>query len=177
MGETDAKWLVAHPPKNGSKEVGIVSLQPGEYAVLDREVSAFKKAVTAAGYQVVATGVSDNSLADTRTLVTNMLTAHPNLGAIFSSQSVLGGGVTEGLMNHPNVEQLTVDGVLTDIPKILNGTIGIEAAQDPIGQGSLPVQYMAMVLEGKRVPKVSLLPTEGVTKENAAAYRAVGGMP
>jgi ribose transport system substrate-binding protein len=176
LGVEDAKWLIAHPPANGSKQVGIVTQPPGEYASTDARVRGFTQTITAAGYQVVATAVTNLSLDTTRTEVTNMVTAHPDLGAIFSGNGPMGDGTEQALKGNHRIVQLTLDGFLNDIPSIGNGTISADAAQDPYAEGRTAVHYMAEVLQGKKVPSLTYTPSEVVTKENAKAYLANGGM-
>jgi ribose transport system substrate-binding protein len=174
LGVLDGKWLIAHPP--ASKEVGIVSLQPGQYQSNDDRVNGFTKTVEAAGYHVVATVVTDNSLDKTRTQVANMLTAHPNLGAVFSANSPMAQGTIQALKTHHNVLHLTVDGSLSDVPAILNGSISADAAQDPYAMGKLAVQYMAKLIQGQHVTANTYTPAKIVDKTNAEAYKAAGGL-
>jgi ribose transport system substrate-binding protein len=174
LGVEDGKWLIAHPP--ASKEVGIVSLQPGQYQSNDDRVKGFTQTVEAAGYHVVATVVTDNSLDKTRTEVANMITAHPNLGAVFSANSPMAQGTIQALHGHPQIEHLTVDGNLSDIPAILNGSISADAAQDPYAQGQLAVQYMVKVIQGQSVPAKTYTPYKVVDKTNAAAFQSSGGL-
>jgi ribose transport system substrate-binding protein len=174
LGVEDGKWLIAHPPS--SKEVGVVTLQPGEYQSNDDRVKGFTQTVQAAGYRLVATVVTDNSLAKTRTEVTNMITAHPNLGAVFSANSPMAQGTKQALLSNHRIMQLTLDGALTDVPSILDGTISADAAQDPYAQGTLAVQYIARAIQGQQVPSKTYTPLQVVDKTNAQAYLQAGGL-
>jgi ribose transport system substrate-binding protein len=176
LGVEDARWLLAHAPANGSKQVGIVTQPPGEYASTDARVRGFTQTATAAGYQVVATAVTNLSLDTTRTEVTNMITAHPDLGAIFSANGAMGDGTEQALKNNHRIMQLTLDGFLNDIPSVINGTISADAAQDPYAEGKMAVNYMTEVIQGKKVPPLTYTPSEVVTKENAQVYLSAGGM-
>jgi ABC-type sugar transport system substrate-binding protein len=174
LGVLDGKWLIAHPP--ASKEVGVVTLQPGQYQSNDARVKGFTETVEAAGYRVAATAVTDLSLDKTRTEVANMLTAHPNLGAVFSANSPMAQGTMQALKGQPGIVHLTVDGALTDIPSILNGSITADAAQDPYAQGVLAVRYMAQAIQGQTVPAQTYTPAQIVDKTSAEAYQAAGGL-
>jgi ribose transport system substrate-binding protein len=174
LGVEDGQWLIAHPPS--SKEVGVVTLPPGEYASNDARVQGFTKTVQDGGFQVVAVAVTDLSLATTRTEVTNMLTAHPNISAIFSANSLMGKGTAQALLNNHHVKQLTLDGDLSDIPSILNGTLSADAAQDPYAMGSLAVRYASKAIQGQKVPESTYTPSVVVDMTNAAQYMADGGM-
>lgn len=174
LGVEDGKWLIAHPP--ASKQVGVVTQPPGEYASTDARVKGFTQTVTAAGYQVVATAITNLSLDTTRTEVTNMLTAHPQLGAIFSANGAMGEGTQQALKNNHRIVQLSLDGFLNDIPSVANGTVSADAAQDPYAEGAIAVRYMTAVLQGKKVPQLTYTPSQVVTRQNADAYLAKGGL-
>lgn len=174
LGELAGQWLIAHP--SPSKEVGVVTLPPGQYTSNDDRVKGFTDTVQAAGYQVVASVTTDLSLDSTRRGVTNMATAHPNLGAIFSANSQIGQGTAQALKDNHQVVQLTADGSLTDVPSILNGTISADAAQDPYGMGRTAVEYMVKVIQGQQVPPTTYTRAEIVDKTNAQAYLQAGGL-
>lgn len=174
LGELAGKWLIAHPPK--SKEVGVVALPPGQYTSNDERVKGFTKTVEAAGYQVVASVTTDLSLDGTRKEVTNMVTAHPNLGATFSANSQIQQGTGQALRANRQIVQLTADGSLNDVPSILDGTISADAAQDPYGMGKTAVEYMVKVIQGQQVPRTTYTRAEIVDKTNAQAYLQAGGL-
>ena len=175
LGQLDAKWLIAHPPAGGSKQVGIVTQPPGEYASTDARVRGFTQTVAAAGYQVVATAITNLSLDTTRTEVTNMVTAHPGLGAVFSANGPMGDGTEQALKNNHHIIQLTLDGLPNDIRSILSGTIGADAVSDAYAEGELAVQYMAAVLQGHKVSASAHVPSELVDSSNARGYLASAG--
>lgn len=176
LGVQAGKYLIAHPPANRSKEVAIVSQQPGEFHSNDLRVSGFTKTVEAAGYTVVQTVVSTNDLDQTRTGVTNMLTAHPGVGAVFAANGPLGDGAAEALRANHSVILLTTDGNLSDIPMVENGTFAADVAQDPYNGGKTAVEYMLKVLQGQTVPTQYLEPYLVVSRANARSYVSAGGM-
>lgn len=173
LGEEDARWLIAHPP--ASKQVGIVTQPPGEYVSTDQRVQGFTKTITAAGYQIVATATTNLSVDTTRTAVTNMVTAHPQLGAIFSANGPIGDGTQQALVSHPGITQLTLDGQPNDVHSILNGTIGADAVSDVKTEGQLAVTYAAAAVQGHAVPATAYVPSEVIDKANAQQYLAASG--
>jgi ribose transport system substrate-binding protein len=175
MGAADAKYLIGHPPKNGSKQVIVVSQQPGLFNSNDERVAGFEQAIKAAGYQVVQTVLSTNDLTQTRTAVTNALTAHPNVGTIFSANGPMGDGTKEALRSNHTIEQLTLDGDATDIPGVLNGTVAADTAQSPYEDGFMGAKLMIKALGGQRVPSLVHTPIQVVDKTNAQAYLNAGG--
>lgn len=171
LGVLDAKWLIAHPPS--SKDVGIVTQPPGEFTSTDARVAGFDQTISAAGFNVVATAITNLSLDTTRTEVTNMLTAHPSIGAIFAANGPMGDGALQALHGHSNIDLLTLDTSLTEIPNILNGSIGADAAVNAYKEGELAVTTMVRALQGKHVPASSYASSVLVDKTNAAAWAAV----
>ncbi len=170
LGQKAAEWLIDHPPANGSKEVAIVSQQPGQFISNDQRVEGFKKTIESAGYKVVATVVTTNDLEETRGKVTNALTAHSKLGAIFSANGPMGNGTQQALKRNKRVVQLTTDGNLTDIPSVVDGTVAVNVAQAPYLGGMLAVESMVKVIEGQKVPKVQMSPSKAIDKTNAQEY-------
>lgn len=175
MGVEDGKYLIAHPPANHSKQVGIVTQPPGEYASTDARVRGFETTVKAAGYKVVSTVITNLELTQTRDEVTNMLTAHPNIGAIFAANGPMGDGTLEALPGHPQVELLTLDGDTLGIQGLQKGTVAVDTVQDPFGEASMAVQYMSKVLLGQTVPKTVYTPSEVLSKANVASFITAGG--
>lgn len=168
LGQEDAEWLIAHPPS--SKQIGIVTQPPGEYVSTDDRVRGFTQAITAAGYQVVATAVTNLSLDTTRTEVTNMVTAHPKLGAVFSANGPMGDGTEQALKKNHRIAQLTLDGLPNDVRSILNGTISADAVSDGYAEGELAVRNMAAVLQGHHIPATTYVPSTLIDNANANAY-------
>jgi ABC-type sugar transport system substrate-binding protein len=175
LGQDVGKWLVAHPP--ASKEVGIVTLPPGQVSSNDDRVKGFKDAVEAAGFKVVATVPTDLSLDKTRTQVTNMLTAHPKLGAVFSANDQMGYGTAQAVKNakDKDVLQLTIDGALDAVKRIPDG-LAVNAAQDPFFAGKQSVLAMAKILAGEKVAGVTYEPSRLIDETNVKEYIAAGGL-
>jgi ribose transport system substrate-binding protein len=173
LGAQTAEWLIRHPPL--SKEVGVVSLPPGATASTDERVKGFTKTIEAAGYRVVASVSTDLTLAKTRTQVTNMLTAHPKLSAIFSSGDQMGYGTAQAVKNNPGIKQLTIDGALDAVKRIPRG-LSADVAQHPFWLGEQSVLYMAKVLQGQTVPQFIPEPTKVIDESNVKAYLEAGGL-
>lgn len=174
LGADDAKWLIAHPP--ASKEVGVVTQPPGEYVSTDDRVKGFTQTITAAGFHVVATATTTLSADSTRTAVTNMVTAHPGIGAIFSANGPIGDGTAQALKNNSSIIQLTLDGQPNDVKSIASGTISADAVSNAYKEGELTVQYIAAAIQGHTVPSSALVPSAVIDKSNAQQYLSAGGL-
>lgn len=172
LGVSIGRWLIDHPPS--SKEIGIVTLQPGQYKPNDDRVKGFTETVEAAGYRVVATVVTDLSLDKTRTQVTNMLSAHPNIGTIMSANDQMGDGTAQAVKD-PNITQLSIDGSISSVKRILKGGLAADASEAPTFLTEQAVLNMVKLLQGDKIPKLIIEPSEIVDKTNAADYIARGG--
>jgi ABC-type sugar transport system substrate-binding protein len=175
LGANLGTWLSDHAP--ASTEVGIVSFPPGQDTSMDDRVKGFTDTVEAAGFKVVATVPTDLSLDKTRTQVTNMLTAHPGLGAIFSAADQLGYGTAQAVAHSggQRVLQLTIDGALDAVKRIPEG-LAADAAQHPYFAGKQSVLTMVKALQGQSVPAFIPEPTKLIDETNADAYIAAGGL-
>jgi ribose transport system substrate-binding protein len=173
LGVSLGQWLVAHPP--ASKEVGIVTLQPGQYASTDARVKGFEDAIKSAGFTVDAVVPTDFSLDKTRTAVTNLMTAHPNLGTIMSSNDQMGTGTAQAV-GTAKIVQLTIDGSLDAVKRIAKGGLTADATQFPFDEARLAIVNMAKLLSGETVPAQIYTKSIVVDASNADAYIAAGGM-
>jgi ribose transport system substrate-binding protein len=175
MGAAAAEYLIDHPAPGGSKKVIVVSQQPGLFNSNDERVEGFKETVEAAGYEVVQTVVTSNDVTQTRTGVTNAVTAHPDVEAVFSANGPMGNGTEQALLKQPNIIQLTMDGNATDIPSILKGKVTANVAQSPYEDAKVAAELMVKALEGETVPKFVATPIKVIDKSNAQAYLDAGG--
>jgi ABC-type sugar transport system substrate-binding protein len=164
LGALVGQWLAEHSAS--SKDVGVVTQAPGEFTSTDNRVKGFTNAAGAAGYRVVATTVTDLSLDKTRTGVTNMLTAHPNIGAIFSANGPMGQGTAQALKGNERVKQLTLDFDSTDIAPLLNGNLAAVGDQHPYDEGLFSVRAMGKLLRGEQIQPEIFTPLSVVDKTN-----------
>lgn len=176
LGRETAKWLIANPPANGSKEVAVVTQKPGQFAANDKRVKAFKDTVAAAGFKVVSTVVTSNDLDQTRSLVTNTLTAHPKLGAIFSANGPMGQGTSQALKRNRGVVHVTLDGNVSEVKNILSGTASANTAFSSYELGQLVVQFAAKAVRGEAVPKTAEASLKVIDAKNADEYIKSGGL-
>jgi ABC-type sugar transport system substrate-binding protein len=173
LGVSLGKWLIGHPP--ASKEVGIVTLQPGQYASTDARVKGFVDTIEPAGFTVVATVSTDLTLDKTRTEVTNMLTAHPTLGVIMSANDQMGNATAQAVRSR-KIVQLTIDGSVDSVKRITTGGLNADATQHPYDEARLAVVNMAKVLNGETIPPLIYTKSIVVDASDAKAYVAGGGM-
>ncbi len=169
-----ADWLLAHPP--ASKLIGLVSGLPGQFASDDARLAGFRSTVQGHGYKTVEV-TTNGDIQATRTAVTNMLTANPQMSAIFSDTGFFGDGVVQAMIgsHRMNIEHITMDGNLPDVRLIPNKGVTMDLAQDPYVEATEAVANMVKVLSGQKVPSLVLLPTLAVDSSNVKAFMAAGG--
>jgi ribose transport system substrate-binding protein len=174
-GVNAAKWLLKHPPK--SKEVGIVGFPPGQFNSNDSRNKGFRAGLAGSGYKVVATVTTSGDIQKTRDAVTNMLTAHPNIGAILSLTDFHGDGTTQAMISDHRLDitHLTIDGNMEAVKKIPNKGVTADTAQNPYMEGYLAVMNMVKLLQGKTVAVHVYIPTKVIDAANAGKYIAAGG--
>ena len=174
MGAAAAEYLVEHPAPGGSRKVIVVSQQPGLFNSNDERVAGFKETVEAAGYEVAQTVVSSNDVTQTRTGVTNAVTAHPDVEAVFSANGPMGNGTEQALLDKPKVIQLTMDGNAADVPSIVEGKVAANVAQSPYQDAKVAAELMVKALEGGSVPELVHTSIKVIDKSNAQAYLDAG---
>jgi ribose transport system substrate-binding protein len=151
LGAIVGKWMVQHPP--ATKEVGIVTQPKGQFASTDARIAGFEEAVKNAGYTVAAEVTTDMSLDKTRSQVTNMLTAHPKISAIFSGNGPMGQGTMQALASRKDIEQLTLDFDTTNVEPLKSGVLSAVGNQNPVEQGKLAVETLVKLVQGQKVEK------------------------
>ncbi len=104
----------------------------------------------------------------------NVLTAHPNLKAIFaeSDAMALGAGKAAKKAGKTGMFFVGIDGFPTMWPAIKAGTVTATAAQLPYPMGKMAVQDVAMIVKGKSadIPALQYQDTTQVNKGNLDKY-------
>jgi ribose transport system substrate-binding protein len=174
-GAQAASWVVdqANAGKLPSKEVAILASPPGVTSVDDR-VRGFEDAVKAAGLDIV-TKTADGCLepAKARATMADILTAHPNLGAVFTVCDLIATGAAQALKaaGKLDIGLVSIDASEAGIKSIINdGGIDAEIAQHGFEMSRLAVATLAKALEGEKPPKFIDSGTTLVTKQNAEKF-------
>jgi ribose transport system substrate-binding protein len=104
----------------------------------------------------------------------DVLTAHPQLGGVFSATDDYGLGVAQALVKAKKlgVANVSIDGDPHAVQDIIDGNgMNAEIAQDFKQMGYRAVKTLADAIDGKPVPKEIILATPLITKANAQQYR------
>jgi ribose transport system substrate-binding protein len=160
-GALAAKWLIDRfdSGKLVSNEIAILKGPPGTTSTDDR-VTGFKEALAGSKLKVVSTLVPGTGCGDTAKAVStsaDLLSAHPNLGGIFTVCDLIGTGTAKALVKagRTDVLQVSVGNSADDVKLIKEGNKGFDAmvAQDFGKVGETSIQTLAAILQGKQVSK------------------------
>jgi ABC-type sugar transport system substrate-binding protein len=175
MGKLAAEWLAKNVDK-GTK-VGTVSAPPSQSVDLAR-VKGFVAAAKAAGLVIAQSVTTAANLDGARKVAANMLTAHPDLRAVFSADGVLGPGVVKAVdaAGKQNLVYVQVDAFKSVAPQILKGTVGAMIGQNAYQYGFQAIEALAKLDEGESVPDTNVIPGKVIDKSNAQEFIDAGGL-
>jgi ribose transport system substrate-binding protein len=157
-GKVAADWMLAQLKAGAmpSNQVGILRSPPGISSIDDR-TAGFKAALAGSELKVVSElAPACNDSADARSAMADMLTAHPNLGGVFSACDVIATGAARVLLAKGSILQ--------------HKGIDAEVAQHLLKVGQASVATLAEALQGKTVPPSVDTGTDLVTEDNARSY-------
>jgi ABC-type sugar transport system substrate-binding protein len=176
-GKVAADWMIQQA-KDGelrSNEIGVLASAPGISSTDDR-LRGFLDGLKGSNLKVVAKLAPQcNDSADSRSAMADMLSAHPNLGGVFSVCDVIALGAARAIQAQAKgaVKQISIDASKQGVDRILaHGGIDAEVAQHLLAAGEQSVETLGKALDGEPVPKVVDTGTDLVTEENAKSYLA-----
>jgi len=153
---------------NGKGKVAMVMVQPGAASTMERE-RGFRDTLQRdfPGVQIVDARYGMADFAKSLAVAENMLTAHPELDAMFASNESSTVGATQALKaRRSKVRLVGFDSSPTLIEDLLAGTIDSLVVQDPFRMGYESVHNAVKKLRGESVQKMNNLPPLVVTREN-----------
>lgn len=174
-GERDGKFLVSEyrQHKLPSNQVAVFSAPPGTSSQ-DERVDGFKAAIKGSPLKIVDTvQTADSTTGTSLTNMADVLTAHPDLGAVFSTANFYSSGVADELVraHKLNIINVSVGPDTLSLQQIIGHkgfTAEVEQSYEPTGE--LAVTTLADSLAGKQVPKTIYVPSTFVTAGNARSY-------
>ena len=152
----------------GKGKVAIVAVQPGSASTMLRE-QGFEDSVKKnyPGIQIVDKRYGMADFAKSLAVTENMLTAHPDLDALFASNESSAMGASQALKGRKgNVKLVGFDSSPTLLEGLQSGLIDSLVVQDPFRMGYDSVQAAVKKLQGGTPEKIQNLPPLVVTKEN-----------
>jgi ribose transport system substrate-binding protein len=148
---------------------GIVTQSTGQ-----ARANGGKTGLTGCGLNLVAEQPGDWDKAKGQAAMENILTAHPNLKAVFASNDNMALGAIEALKGAGMLGQVMVVGFDANpdaAASILAGEMNASVAQNPYNMGALGVENALKLAKGETIPELIDTGTVLVTKDNAADYK------
>src|SRR5262249_52476746 len=131
-------------------------------------------ALTACGMTIVASQPADWDIGRAQTVMENIITAHPNLKAVFAANDNMALGAVQALKLANMLSKVTVVGFDANpngVASVLAGEMQATIAQNPRQIGALGVEHALDAKKGKKMPPEIDTDTVLVTKANAASYQ------
>lgn len=176
IGETAADYIAKQLPDGG--KVAMVEGDPGSSNALNRG-KGFKAGLAKnADLDLVASQTAKWDTNQAQTIANAMLTAHPDIKAIYSQNDGMGLGVqaaiaAKGLTG--KVLLVGTDGIPQAKKEIAAGNYTATVSERPTTEGATGVKVALWLLDGKKVPGWVDVPAFVVDKANVAQYQT--GMP
>jgi ribose transport system substrate-binding protein len=133
-----------------------------------------RRALEACGMNIVAEQTAEWDNAKGQAVTENIITAHPNIKAIFASNDNMAMGAIEALKSANMLDKVMVvgfDGNPEAAEAILRGEMAISVAQRPYQMGAIGVESLHKLINGETLPPVVDTGAEIVSKENAESYK------
>ncbi|MDX2141447.1 MAG: substrate-binding domain-containing protein [Chloroflexota bacterium] len=165
-GRAAGNWVIANV--EAGSEVAVIEGAPGTSSSIDR-VAGFTNAVSAAGYNVVASQTANWDRAEAFNVASNILQGNPNIRAIFAANDGMGLGAVEaveaaGLSGQ--VVVLSVDAIPEAIAAVADGRLAGTVAQYPDEMAYLSIEALIKVIEGRPVAPFIESPVVLITTAN-----------
>jgi ribose transport system substrate-binding protein len=175
-GQVAADWMIEQYDADQlrSNEVAILGSTPGISSTDDR-VAGFEKGLEGSDLKVVSKlEPACDDATKSRAAMADVLTAHPNLGGVFSVCDTIALGAARAILaDGGEVKQIAVDASKQGVEAMVAGKgIDAEIAQHFFDAGVKSVETLVKALNGQKVPALVDTGVELVTKENAEEYLA-----
>jgi ribose transport system substrate-binding protein len=153
---------------DGKGKVAIVAVQPGGASTIARE-AGFEEKIRKdyPGIQIVDKRFGMADFAKSMAITENMLTAHPDLAALFASNESSTVGAMQALKARGSKTKLVgIDWSPNLLEELRGGLIDSLVIQNPFEIGYQAVVAAANVIQGKQVQKVNHLPPRLIRKDD-----------
>ncbi len=147
---------------------GIITQSTGQ-----QRAEGSKAGFEACGLNVVAEQPANWDRAEGQTVMENILTANPNLAAVFASNDNMALGAAEALKSAGVLDDVVLVGFDANpdaAASILAGEMSATVAQNPYNMGAFGVENAIKALMGEEIDEVIDTGTVLVTAENAADF-------
>ena len=158
----------------GTGKVALISGVPGNQSQDDRAEGFVTALAKVPGVQLAARQPANSERSLGMTVMENILTAHPDLRAVFATNDQMALGAVEALDARGLRGKVVVvgfDATAEAVQAIQEGRMSASVAQRPFEMGRQSVEAALAILDGRSVAPRIDTGTELVTQANAAKYR------
>jgi ABC-type sugar transport system substrate-binding protein len=153
---------------NGQGSAALITGVMSQQTHIDR-IGGAKDALAACGVQVVAEQAANSDRALGQTVMENILTANPDVKAVFASNDLMALGAMEAIKSAGKKGIIVVgfDANPDAVASIKAGEMSASVAQSPYNMGALGVENALKAVRGEKIEPVIDTGTELITKDNA----------
>jgi ribose transport system substrate-binding protein len=157
-------------------DVALITSLPG-VASLDQRAKGFKEelATKYPGLKLVADKVADGMATTGLNIMTDLITANPNLRGVFASALLMGQGAGQAIAENKAADKIKLVAFDSDdklVGFLKDGTIAALVVQDPYRMGYEGVKSALAASKGEKVEAKLDTGVNIVTKENIASPRS-----
>jgi len=157
-------------------DVALITSLPG-VGSLDQRAKGFKEQLAAKypGLKLVADKVADGQATTGLNIMTDLITANPNLRGVFASNLIMAQGAGQAIAENKAQDKIKLIGFDNDdkLVKFLgDGVIAGLVVQDPFRMGYDGVKTALAVSKGEKVPADVDTGVNLITKENMSSARS-----
>jgi len=169
-GEAGGKWLAEQMPDGG--DLGVILCVAG-HPVTTARLDGFKAGLGDADFKFVAQADAECDAAKGRKAMENMLSAHPDLDAVFSTSDTQSLGAVKALeAAGADPEFVSFDAQPPAVEAIQNGdALDASVAWSAKEIGGDAVKAAVAAARGEQVEAKTLVPVTVVDKDNAADWQ------
>ena len=178
-GRAAADALAAAIKAKYGKEEGDVALITSIPGVgsLDQRAKGFKEELAAKypGMKLVADKVADGMATTGLNIMTDLITANPDLRGVFASNLIMGQGAGQAVAENKAADKIKLVAFDSDdktVKFLADGTIAALVVQDPFRMGYEGVKTAFAASKGEKVPATVDTGVNVITKENMNTPRS-----
>lgn len=157
----------------GTGKIAIITGVPGNQSQDDRAAGFLETIATVPGLQVVARQPANSERSLGLTVMENILTAHPDIKAVFATNDQMALGAVEAIMARSPKAGIVVvgfDATAEAVQAIIEGRMSASVAQRPFEMGRRSIEAALALIDGRTVEPRIDTGTELVTAANAQGY-------
>jgi ribose transport system substrate-binding protein len=157
-------------------DVALITSIPG-VGSLDQRAKGFKEEIANKypGLKLVADKVADGMATTALNIMTDLITANPNLRGVFASNLIMAQGAGQAIAENKAADKIKLIGFDSDeklVGLLKDGNIAALVVQDPFRMGYEGVKTALAASKGEKVPATVDTGVNLITKENMNSERS-----